>query len=75
MPTFDIDVLNPEASEAVEVLVRERFEERGHILVRIGLAPKRAIPFRTDKPFDKIEVNFIAPDGSAGQKFELLSDG
>jgi hypothetical protein len=75
VPTIDIDILNPEASEAVETLVREWFEERGNILVRIGLAPKRAVPFRTDAPFKKIEVNLIAPDGSAGQKIELLADG
>jgi hypothetical protein len=54
MPTLDIDILNPEAAEAVEALVRERFEDRGRILVRFGRAPKRAIPFRTDTPFPKI---------------------
>src|SRR5262249_15613718 len=63
-PTLDIDILNPEAAKAVEELVRERFEERGFVLVRIGKAPKRAIPFRTDTPFKKIVANLIAPDGS-----------
>jgi hypothetical protein len=75
MPTFDIDILNEAASEAVEALVRERFGGRGKILVRIGRAPKRAIPFRTDTPFDKITQNFLAPDASTDQKLELLSDG
>lgn len=75
MPTFDIDILNEEASEAVEALVRERFEERGKILVRIGVAPKRAIPFRTDTPFKKTTVNLTAPNGRSGQKLELLADG
>jgi hypothetical protein len=28
-PAFDIDILTPEAAEAVEMLARERFEERG----------------------------------------------
>jgi AAA domain/Bifunctional DNA primase/polymerase, N-terminal len=75
MPVFDIDILNAEASEAVEALVRERFEERGCILVRIGRPPKRAIPFRTDEPFKKLSVNFLATDGSTDQKFEFLCDG
>ena len=75
MPTLDADILNQDASEAVEALVRERFKDRGCILVRVGLAPKRAIPFRTDKPFEKITVNLVAPDGATGQKLELLADG
>ena len=75
-PTLDIDILNEEAAVAVEDLVRQRYEsDRGYVLVRIGRAPKRAIPFRTDQPFKKIEVKLIAPDGSAGQKIELLANG
>jgi hypothetical protein len=73
-PAIDIDILNPEAAEAIEGLARDRFEERGHVLVRIGQAPKRAILLRTDAPFKKITGNVIAPDGS-DQKIELLGDG
>jgi putative DNA primase/helicase len=75
MPTFDIDITNPDAAEAVEGMVRERFEERGHIPCRVGKAPKRAIPFRTNTPFPKITGAIIAPDGSADQKIEFLCDG
>jgi hypothetical protein len=75
MPTFDIDIKIPEAASAVEKLVRAAFEEHGIILVRIGNAPKRAIPFRTEAPFAKITENLTAPDGSEGQKLELLADG
>jgi hypothetical protein len=50
-PCFDIDILNPGAAEAVEGLIRERVEERGPVLVRIGKAPKRAVLLRTDEPF------------------------
>ena len=74
VPTFDIDIRHPEAAEAVEVLVREHFEERGNILVRIDQAPKRAIPFRTDTPFKKIKASLFAPDGTE-QKIEFLGDG
>jgi hypothetical protein len=73
-PTLDIDIRNQEAAEAVEALARERFEERGYVLVRIGEAPKRAIPLRTDKPFKKITRDLVAPNGSA-EKIELLGDG
>jgi hypothetical protein len=76
-PTFDADIFNPEAAVAVEDLVRERFEERGYILVRIGLAPKRAIPFRTATPFKKITRNLVSPCSSDAkpEKLELLGDG
>src|SRR6516162_129246 len=62
VPCVDIDILNPEAAEAAEALIRERYEERGYILVRIGLAPKRAVLFRTDEPFKKIQVILIEPN-------------
>src|SRR4026209_1274245 len=69
-PAFDIDIQNPEAAEAVEELVRERFIEGGLILVRIGQAPKRAILFRCDQPFPKITVSF-----ESEEKLEFLADG
>jgi hypothetical protein len=76
MPTFDIDITNPEAAVAIEELVRERFEERGYILIRIGRAPKRAIPFRTNTPFKKITRNLEIPGHEDKQeKLELLADG
>jgi hypothetical protein len=63
MPALDVDIYNPEAAEAVEELVRQHFEGRGKVLVRVGNAPKRAIPFRTDKPFKKITTYLTAPEG------------
>src|SRR5262249_22492 len=39
MPTLDADILNEGAARAIEDYVRERFEERGYILVRIGKPP------------------------------------
>jgi hypothetical protein len=73
-PCLDLDILNPEAAEALEEYVDEQWIERGHILVRIGRAPKRAIIFRTDTFFKKINLPLIAPDGSE-QKIEFLADG
>src|SRR5262249_12967909 len=79
MPTLDIDILNEEAARACEDYVREHFEERGYILVRIGLPPKRAIPFRAAMgPFKKIVVNLIAPNAGPNakpEKIEFLGDG
>src|ERR1700722_11707177 len=36
-PTFDIDVHDADAAQAVEELVRNHFEEKGVILARTGL--------------------------------------
>jgi hypothetical protein len=73
-PAIDNDILHPEAARALEDLVRKYFEERGRIMVRIGLAPKHAVLLRTKKPFPKITRLFEAPDGST-QKIEILCDG
>jgi len=74
VPAIDIDIMHPEAAAAIEALVREHFEERGHILVRFGKAPKRAILLRTDEPFKKIVRKFALPDGSE-QRIEIMGNG
>jgi putative DNA primase/helicase len=78
-PAIDIDIKDENAAEAVEALVRERFEDRGRILVRIGEAPKRLIPMRTDAAFKKLRRAFIAPSGPAPDgrdpAIEILADG
>ena len=51
-PTFDSDIRNAEAADAVEQLARETFSGCGKILKRIGAAPKFAIPF-APKPHSK----------------------
>jgi Bifunctional DNA primase/polymerase, N-terminal len=79
VPTIDLDILDEEAAQTAETCIREFCEERGEILVRYGLFPKRAIPFRTDEPFAKIVVNLIAanqlPDAKPEQKIEFLGSG
>jgi Bifunctional DNA primase/polymerase, N-terminal len=78
MPALDLDILNEEAAEAAEALVRGRYEDCGYILVRIFLPPKRAVPFRTDEPFKKIVVNLIAPNAKPDakpEKIEFLGEG
>jgi hypothetical protein len=61
---IDIDIKDRPAAEAIEALAREHFGEHGDILVRIGEAPKRLIPLRTDEPFAKIVRNVTAPNGA-----------
>ena len=73
-PTLDLDLMHEPAAVAVEEFVRDAFGERGHVMVRIGKPPKRAIPFRTSKPFKKITAPLRAPDGG-DEKIELLADG
>jgi Bifunctional DNA primase/polymerase, N-terminal len=74
MPTLDLDILNEDAVRTIEDHVRQHYEERGYILVRVGKAPKRAILFRTIEPFSKIVANVVAPK-SAAEKIEFLGDG
>ena len=78
-PVIDIDIMDAEVSEAIEALVREHFEEQGTIMVRIGLAPKRAILLRTDEPFKKLWRSFIPANGiydpNKPPKIEVLCDG
>lgn len=75
-PAFDIDIRDDAAARAVEAFVREIIKDvPGHVMVRIGKAPKRAILFRTETPFTKIQIALIAPDGSTDQKLEFLGNG
>jgi uncharacterized protein YoaH (UPF0181 family) len=73
-PALDLDIVSEAAAIACEDYVRERFEEKGWFLVRIGKAPKRAILFRTDAPFRKITAPLISPHDSA-EKIEFLASG
>jgi hypothetical protein len=73
VPCLDIDVLVPQAADAVEALARE-YIENGTALVRFGLAPKRAMPFRVDIPFGKISIAYQGADGTR-QGIEFLGNG
>ena len=70
-PFIDIDVTVEEVAEAIEALLDSEIESSA---VRIGLPPKRAIPFRTDAPFKKIATQFKDPNGQE-HKVEVLGDG
>jgi hypothetical protein len=70
-PFVDIDVTVEEVAEEIEALFEAELENSA---VRIGLPPKRAIPFRADVPFRKISTSFLSPNGKI-QKVEILGDG
>ncbi len=70
-PFIDIDVTVEEVAEEIEALLESEIENSA---VRIGLPPKRAIPFRTDAPFKKIATQFKDPNGQI-HKVEVLGDG
>jgi AAA domain-containing protein/bifunctional DNA primase/polymerase-like protein len=74
VPAIDVDINNPDAAEAIEALAREHFEEHGHILVRVGRAPRRAVLLRTDEPFSKLKLDLITPQNTT-EKVEVLADG
>jgi hypothetical protein len=74
-PCLDIDIEDPDAAAAVEALVRERFGEHGAIRVRFGRLPRRAIFFKTAKPFKHAERKFTAPNSDTKQKVEMLARG
>ena len=70
-PFIDIDVTDEAVAEEIEALLEAEIENSA---VRVGLPPKRAIPFRADTPFKKIAAWFKAPNGLV-HKVEILGDG
>ena len=64
-PAIDIDVLDPAVADELQQLAERMI---GTSAVRTGRAPKRALMFRTDKPFKKISTPvFVSPDGRTHQ--------
>jgi hypothetical protein len=71
---LDIDIQNREAADAVEALIRERYDGE-MLLVRFGQAPKRAVLFRTAQPFRKIARIYGPRNADAKPKLEVLGQG
>lgn len=68
---LDVDVLDAELSD----LIRDDAElELGYAPVRVGLAPKFAMLFRSEDEIRKHKVHLVAPDG-AKHAVELLGKG
>jgi Bifunctional DNA primase/polymerase, N-terminal len=73
-PALDNDIRQADAADAVAELALEWFGDSGKLLTRFGEAPKRAMLFRTDQPFTKKFICFVAPDGR-NHKIEFLGSG
>ena len=59
-PAIDIDVLDFAVADELQCIVEQMI---GTSTVRTGLAPKRALLFRTDRPFKKLDATYTSPDG------------
>ena len=73
-PGFDIDIRDQNIADEVEQALLNMIPQQGTILKRVGLPPKRLIPFRCTTPFKKISATFKAPDDVV-HKVEVLCDG
>src|SRR5262249_55475295 len=67
-PSFDIDFRHPEAADECANAVSDWVGDTGPVLSRFGQPPKRAIPFRTDKPFSKYLRKFRHPNDKPDDK-------
>jgi putative DNA primase/helicase len=72
-PGFDIDIRDANVADQVQQALLKLLPG-GTILTRIGQEPKRLIPTRCIKSFDKISVHYKSPDGEV-HGIEVLADG
>jgi hypothetical protein len=73
-PGFDIDIRDQDVADQVQQALLNMIPQHGTILERVGLPPKRLIPFRCATPFKKISATFKAPNDVV-HKVEVLGDG
>jgi hypothetical protein len=74
-PTVDIDVYDEVVVDKLRELLWSVVGDNGHALVRIGQAPKCAIPFQTDQPFPKISTPIFTSANGCEHHVEVLGDG
>ena len=73
-PALDVDISDPAAAEAVRSAVKDWFGDQGDVIFRVGRNPKFLVPFRTDKPFPKMNREFRGPN-DATYRLEFLGHG
>ena len=69
-PAIDIDVYDERVAKRMEEYLAEKY---GDICVRVGMAPKRLVVFRTTTPFRKMFASYN--DGKTMHKVEVLGSG
>ena len=66
--TLDIDILDPDAAQYVEDLVRDMFDEAGTVLVRVGSTLRErsrcARPSRSPRLFTASRIHTVGSTGS-----------
>src|SRR5262245_10483622 len=73
-PAADIDVYDADLACTVERALLKYLPQDKLILRRVGIAPKRLIPFCCLTPFPKCAIAFKSPDGKT-HRVEVLADG
>jgi hypothetical protein len=71
-PAIDIDVRDEEVAHRLEEWVHENIAMAP---VRVGLAPKRLLMFRTTEPFRKMKSSVYIDDAGNDCAVEILGDG
>ena len=74
-PTIDIDVYDHAVVDELRELLWSVVGDGGQAMVRIGQAPKCAIPFQTDQPFPKISTPIFKSPDRRKHHVEALGDG
>jgi hypothetical protein len=74
-PTVDIDVYDAGVVAELRSLLWSIVGHAGHFIVRVGQAPKCAIPFQTDQPFAKISTPIFTSSDGRKHHVEVLGDG
>jgi hypothetical protein len=73
-PAADIDVYDADLVHTIERALLKYLPQDKLILRRVGVAPKRLIPFCGPTPFPKCAIAFKSPDGKT-HRVEVLADG
>lgn len=71
-PGVDIDVRDEVVAKAMEDWIIAHYD---FAPVRIGMAPKRLLLFRTDEPFTKVNSRTFVDEWGDSHKVEILGDG
>jgi putative DNA primase/helicase len=75
-PTIDVDVLDVDMAKTIHASLVAPLIPTGYPkLVRIGLSPKHAVPFRSEQPFPKIATPRYVDENGKAHRVEVLGAG
>lgn len=70
-PAVDLDIYDESMADEMEGWLLDNY---GETCVRVGMAPKRLLVYRTDQPFRKLQSTWRDQDG-VNHKLEILGSG